>query len=118
MSRPPLYILDADQRVVKAADGLEWRLFFEKADRQVAHNIFGHEAIGEIEVSTVFLGINHRFGDDGPPLVFETMIFGGGDGLNGYTDRCSTWADAEAMHAKAVQHVKNAFSELAKASGA
>lgn len=29
-----------------------------------------------IEVSTVFLGMNHQFGN-GPPLIFETMIFGG-----------------------------------------
>lgn len=26
-------------------------------------------------VSTVWLGLNHRF-DDGPPLIFETMVFG------------------------------------------
>ncbi len=27
-------------------------------------------------VSTVWLGLDHQFGD-GPPLIFETMIFGG-----------------------------------------
>lgn len=27
-------------------------------------------------VSTVFLGLNHAY-DDGPPQVFETVIFGG-----------------------------------------
>lgn len=27
-----------------------------------------------VRVSTVFLGIDHQFGD-GPPLVFETMVF-------------------------------------------
>ncbi|KKL80285.1 hypothetical protein LCGC14_2006310 [marine sediment metagenome] len=30
----------------------------------------------DIVVSTVFLGLNHQYGD-GPPLIFETMIFGG-----------------------------------------
>jgi hypothetical protein len=30
----------------------------------------------DIRVSTVFLGLNHQYGD-GPPLIFETMIFGG-----------------------------------------
>ncbi len=30
----------------------------------------------DIQVSTVFLGMNHNW-DDGPPLIFETMIFGG-----------------------------------------
>ena len=31
---------------------------------------------GDVEVSTVFLSTNHNYGD-GPPLIFETMIFGG-----------------------------------------
>ncbi len=30
----------------------------------------------DIVVSTVFLELNHQYGD-GPPLLFETMIFGG-----------------------------------------
>jgi hypothetical protein len=28
----------------------------------------------EVDVSTIWLGINHRFGD-GAPLIFETMVF-------------------------------------------
>lgn len=28
-----------------------------------------------VRVSTVWLGLDHRFGE-GPPLIFETMIFG------------------------------------------
>lgn len=37
-------------------------------------------AIAEIEyarVSTVWLGLNHNFSGVGPPVIFETMIFGG-----------------------------------------
>ena len=26
-------------------------------------------------VSTVWLGYNYNFGDEGPPLIFETMVF-------------------------------------------
>ena len=32
--------------------------------------------IGASEVSTVWLGLDHGFGD-GPPLIFETLVFGG-----------------------------------------
>ena len=32
-------------------------------------------------VSTIWLGINHRFGD-GPPLIFETMVFPKADDWN------------------------------------
>jgi hypothetical protein len=31
----------------------------------------------EVRVSTVWLGLNHRLFGDGPPLIWETMIFGG-----------------------------------------
>ena len=41
------------------------------------------------EASTVFLGLDHQLTEDGPPLLFETMVFGGP--LSGETDRCSTW---------------------------
>jgi hypothetical protein len=33
--------------------------------------------VGDVEVSTVWLGLDHRFGDDGPPIIWETMTFGG-----------------------------------------
>lgn len=31
--------------------------------------------IGPYRISTVWLGINHQFWPDAPPLIFETMIF-------------------------------------------
>src|ERR1035437_632572 len=36
----------------------------------------GQTVIGKVNISTIFLHIDHRFGD-GSPLLFETMIFGG-----------------------------------------
>jgi hypothetical protein len=59
--------------------------------------------VGESEVSTVFLGIDHQFGE-GPPLLFETMVFGG-DGMDGHTRRYTTWAEAEAGHAEVVKEI-------------
>lgn len=35
--------------------------------------------VGDAIVSTVWIGLNHQWGD-GPPLIFETMIFEEGDG--------------------------------------
>lgn len=37
----------------------------------------GRDHIGEVLVSTVFLGINHNFLGEGRPILFETMVFGG-----------------------------------------
>jgi hypothetical protein len=52
-----------------------------------------------VMVSTVFLGIDHQFGE-GPPVVFETMIFGGRH--DGYQDRYATWDRAIEGHKLAV----------------
>lgn len=97
------YILDGHKPV--PADLMGWARWFETADRHVAQN-----NIGALRVSTVFLGLDHSFGE-GPPLLFETMIFG----LEGdkYQTRCSTWEEAEEMHAKALAIARAAVSEEA-----
>lgn len=68
---------------------------FESPNRIVAQT-----DIGRIQISTVFLGLNHRYFGDGPPLIFETMIFGGKH--DGYQSRSSTWEEAEKEHAEAI----------------
>jgi hypothetical protein len=83
------YILDGKKAV--PADLMTWANWYETASRVVAKT-----DIGEVHISTVFLGLNHQWGD-GPPLLFETMIFGGP--LDQEQDRYSTWEEAEAGHA-------------------
>jgi len=53
-----------------------------------------------VRVSTIFMGLDHSWGG-GVPVLFETMIFGGEH--DGYQERCSTWAQAEAMHKAACE---------------
>ena len=66
-----LYILK-DRKPVPV-DELEWAQWFG------AHHderVVGRWDFAGTEVSTVFLGCDHQFRDDGPPLLFETMVFG------------------------------------------
>ena len=91
------YIL-VNKKPVKEPDTLKWAKWFEKADRHVKR-----DSIGDVEVSTVFLSLDHNF-SGGKPLLFETMIFGGKH--DQYQDRCSTWKEAEEMHKKAINKVK------------
>jgi hypothetical protein len=57
------------------------------------------------EVSTVWLGLNHQWGD-GPPLIFETMVFGAAElGLDQWCERYSTKAQAVAGHERVVTMV-------------
>ena len=57
------------------------------------------EERGDVSVSTVWLGLDHQYGD-GPPLIFETMIFGGEHDQDQW--RYSTREGALAGHAAAV----------------
>lgn len=56
-----------------------------------------------VEVSTVFLGINHNFSLDGPPLIYETMIFGGKHDRMQW--RYSTLKEAQEGHNAAMKYV-------------
>lgn len=55
---------------------------------------------GEVSVSTVFLAVDHAFAG-GPPILFETMIFGKGyeGGVN--HGRYCTWDEAVEGHREA-----------------
>lgn len=64
--------------------------------------IIARDTVGDAVVSTVFLGLDHQFGD-GPPLVFETMIFGGEHDQEQW--RYSTIEEAREGHDRAVQIV-------------
>jgi hypothetical protein len=69
----------------------------------------GYNEVGSYHVSTVWLGINHSFGD-GPPVIFETMIFGEGP-LDQEQWRYCTRQGAEKGHRAAVDLV-NAENQL------
>jgi hypothetical protein len=69
-----------------------------------ANVIVAKTKVGKVEVSTVFLGIDHAPGS-GSPVLWETMVFGGKhDELQ---RRCrGNWEQAEAMHAEVVKWVE------------
>lgn len=52
-------------------------------------------------VSTVWLGLDHQL-DDGPPLIFETMVFTNGAWDERLCRRYATEAEALAGHAETV----------------
>ncbi len=56
-------------------------------------------------VSTVWLGLNHRFSGKKPPLIFETMVFDP-SGESDYCQRYSTENDAILGHMAAVEEYR------------
>lgn len=91
------YILQG-HKAIPVEDVLEWGRKFDKQDRRVAKT----ELPNNVEVSTVFLGLDHSFGN-GAPLLFETMVFGGK--FDGEQDRYTTWEEAEKGHEEMVKKV-------------
>lgn len=61
------------------------------------------DMVGGVRISTAWLGLDHQFGG-GPPLIFETMLFGKAFDFQG--ERYSTEAEALAGHAEWVATVR------------
>jgi len=94
------YILDENNLPIKVSvfDAVDW---LENNDDKVR---LKQEHIGDIYISTVFLGLDHAFNGE-IPLLWETMIFGGEN--DQYQERYSSYEDALDGHQKAVELVKN-----------
>lgn len=95
------YILDDDGNPQLEPDLIKWAMWFEK-------NLDGRRVavteIGEVKVSTVFLALDHGWGQ-GPPVLWETMVFGGE--MDQEMNRCpGSREQAEAMHQDMVERVK------------
>jgi hypothetical protein len=108
MNRPRYASLKADHGIEVHNDPLRWGKEYDRTSRIVAR-----DKIGEVTVSTVFLGMNHGYGLR--DLWFETMVFddatrdnsGPGSGLDGECDRYETWDEAVTGHAKMCDMVRS-----------
>lgn len=108
------YILHDDHSVSKASTEEEKTLAY--ASMQGDNKIIAQDGIGNKCVSTVFLGLDHSYGGEGPK-IFETMVFDEDHGEDCW--RYATWQEALEGHRKACSELKSGFSreelEAAKA---
>jgi hypothetical protein len=98
------YILNDKGEPVRESNIYTWARWFEMSwpTRRVAY-----EKFGRYTVSTVFLGLNHNFNDNGPPILWESMAFQG-DCEEVDCDRCTGGREqAEAMHVAMVERIKS-----------
>jgi hypothetical protein len=105
---PPYYILKDGKAVA------EW-------NPRIANAFVGHHVDKtslyasdgtEICISTVFLGIDHNYSGKDLPVLWETMIFWEGNGLDGWQQRYTGDKAARAGHKKAVALVKTALENV------
>ena len=103
------YILNEQGEPVLEPDFLVWARWFETADRRVARDV-----IDGVIVSTVFLGLDHRFIGDGPPVLYESMVFGD---TEEHMWRYSTREQALAGHQALAKRVYEAMQNLENEKG-
>lgn len=95
------YTLGSDGEPVAVDSLKDWARWFEEAGANA--RIVDQTHVGDADVSTVFLGLNRaHFGE--PPLLFETMIFGGP--WDSYQWRYTLRAEAERGHAAIVAKLR------------
>jgi hypothetical protein len=93
------YFILKDDKPVQVDSVIEW-----------ANSIYNHKVIDRtkirkgVEVSTVFLGLNHSWLPGARPILFETMIFGGPHDM--YQERYTNIELAEEGHKRAVKLAK------------
>lgn len=88
------YILDENGNPELCDDLMRWALWFERADRTL-----GRHKHNGVEVSTVFLGLDHG------GCLYQTMVFGGK--LDQEQERYVTKAEAAKGHIDMVKRVKD-----------
>ena len=111
--------------VVPVEDTIEWATWYENAKEE---RIVGSTHVGPLHVSTVFLGIDHGWGDK--PRWFETMIFGDRDVMwrlgrhkrlfrttLDYQRRYETWKEAEIGHKESCAWAQEYLDQLNEALG-
>ena len=97
-----LYILKGHTPVPEP-DSRKWAEWYER-ERKTCRVAF--DQIGGVEISTVFLGVNHNLlHEQEKPHLFETLIRGGQD--DGTLERYPTWQEAETGHAQWVERIES-----------
>lgn len=100
-----MYILEG--KAIRLAESqTEFHKFFSDMDRR---GVARTDVFTGVHVSTVFLGFDHGFSDDGPPVLFETLVFGGA--LADEMVRYTTYDEALAGHHEMVARTRKEGGE-------
>jgi hypothetical protein len=104
------YKLNNDKSISPCSD-IEWDKQISEMIRTMTKHVADEDVNGN-RISTVWLGMDHNWGEKGPPHLFETMIFSPPESfIHRHLWRYSTWDEAVEGHKKAVEWVKNGCKE-------
>lgn len=125
------YVMLPDGSVRPPMGRQDW-LFWENMSRLLGWRKIGHDVVGDMMISTVFLGFDHdhmmghTIVQRGPtiediefipplhykPLIFETMVFGGV--MDGFQRRYRALRQAKFGHKRTVLKARWAWAELSE----
>lgn len=94
------YLMDESGQPVACEEPVDWSLVSAEWQR---HQRVAYDDVDGVMVSTVFLSLDHSWGG-GPPVLWETMIFGGERDQEQH--RYTSAQEALEMHAKIVESLK------------
>lgn len=99
------FILDDKKRAIPV-ECLEWAKWIEGHDER--RIVKQDRLLNGYFISTVFLGLNHNFSNQGKPLIFETMVFKPTNPFTqfpgeAYMERYPTWQKAFNGHRRALR---------------
>lgn len=100
---------------LKKVDLMTWAMWFQ--DATSPGRITGKTTIKGVDISTVFLGLDHSFSSKDKPVLWETMIFGSKHpALQDYQVRYSSLKDAIKGHEDAVRFADKILSTKIKSN--
>lgn len=87
------YILDG-KTPIPCPDHVAWSEWYGNID----NSIIVQNTLDDIRVSTVFLGVDRNMSVQGPPLLFETMVFSNSEKYSHIQRRYSSFDEAVTGH--------------------
>lgn len=109
------YVLDENGDPQPMPNLLTWAEWYEHRKERTDDWIVAKTKVGDVEVSTVFLALDHNHTGVGPPILFETMCFAGKRGEEfgdeEFFDRYATREEAKAGHERIVERVRQATAK-------
>lgn len=112
------YLLDENHQP-QPVDLLVWAKWFETSDRHVRLT-----RVGPYTVSTVFMGLDHNFFHQGPPILFETMVMIDMEteikfvaprtmrvSFLDIQERCCTWEEALLQHQRVIDQIRESHDD-------
>ena len=108
-NRTGKYILNAAGEPEACPDLLTWVMWMEtsREQRVLARDRDEGPGAPDISVSTVFLGLDQNHSEEGPPILWESRVFGGP--LDTETWRYTSREEALVGHQELCQRVKLAL---------